>query len=154
MEGRILGLQLMEVAEAAYLATIDEEGFPQTRAVFNLRNRDQFPLLAGLFQAHKDSFLALFSTNTSSTKVQQLKANAAASVYYCKPGEWRGLMLRGRVDIAPDSELKKAVWQNGWERYYPKGLEDPDYTVLSMYPDKASYYHRLDKCSFTFGGDE
>ncbi len=35
-------LNLTETAEAVYLSTIDENGFPQTRSMLNLRNTEQF----------------------------------------------------------------------------------------------------------------
>jgi general stress protein 26 len=151
IEGIILGRQLMEVAEAAYLTTIDDGGFPHTRAMFNLRNASHFPLLRGFFAEHRDDFLILFTTNTSSVKVGQIEGNPSSCVYYCTPMEFRGLMLVGNVEIVEDTDLKERIWQEGWERYYPEGREDPDYAVLSMDPDRAEYYHRLDKAIFDFG---
>ena len=38
-------LKLIEESKAAYLTTIDSDGFPITRAMFNLRNKEQFPEL-------------------------------------------------------------------------------------------------------------
>jgi len=92
-EAKCLSLQLMEVAKAAYLTTIDAEGYPQTRAMFNLRNIYQFSNLRKLFYAHKYDFLVLFSTNTSSHKTAQVRNNPASSVYYCRPEEGRGLIF-------------------------------------------------------------
>jgi len=36
-------LTLISESKAAYLTTIDSDGFPITRAMFNLRNKEQFP---------------------------------------------------------------------------------------------------------------
>lgn len=151
-EAKRLSLQLMEVAWAAYLTTIDERGFPQTRAVDNLRSKERFPKLAKLFKNHKDDFWVLFSTNTSSAKVSQIKKNPAVSVYYCEPREFRGLMLSGLIEVVTDPELKKALWHDYWVKYYPRGVNDPDYTVLSLHPREARYYHQLRKFHFTFTG--
>lgn len=152
IEAKILGRQLMEVADAAYLTTIDVDGFPHTRAMFNLRNRDHFPRLNGLFAKHRDDFLVLFSTNTSSTKVEQIGDNPASCVYYSTPMQYRGLMLAGEMEVVADTGLKNELWHEGWERYYPRGREDPDYAVLSIYPRRGEYYHRLDRCSFRLEG--
>ena len=38
-------LQLMETSKAAYLTTIDAHGYPHTRAMFNLRNKELWPKL-------------------------------------------------------------------------------------------------------------
>ena len=150
IEGKILGRQLMEVAEAAYLTTIDEQGFPNTRAMFNLRNRSHFPLLRDIFAAHREDFLILFTTNTSSKKVEQVKRNPLGCVFYCIPMEFRGLMLAGRIQTVADPTLREKLWQEGWERYYPLGKEDPDYEVLGMYPKSGEYYHRLDRANISF----
>jgi len=149
-EAKRLSLKLMESTWAAYLTTIDADGFPQTRAMDNLRNKKRFPKLAKVFQGHEDDFWVLFSTNTSSAKMNQLKRNPAVSVYYCKPKEFRGLMLSGLMEIVTDPDLKKAIWHDYWVKYYPKGVKDPDYTVLSLHPQKARYYHQLKKFAWEF----
>lgn len=149
-EARRLGLELMEISEAAYLTTIDRDGFPQTRAMFNLRRTEQFPDLSGLFDKHRDDFLIYFTTNTSSSKVEQIRTNPRVSVYYCKPDAWRGLMLGGEIEIITDKKIKEKIWQNGWKIYYPTGVYDPDYTVLCLRPILAKYYHRLNFAQFCF----
>lgn len=149
-EAKRLSLQLMENAWAAYLTTIDERCFPQTRAVDNLRSKERFPKLAKLFKNHEDDFWVLFSTNTSSAKVSQIKKNPAVSAYYCEPREFRGLALGGLIEVVTGSDIKKTIWHDYWVKYYPGGVNDPDYTVLSLYPREARYYHQLKKFHFTF----
>ncbi len=130
-------LELLEAADAAYVTTIDTDGYPQTRCMFNLRNKKQFPKLAGVFRDHREDFMILFSTNTSSEKITQIKANSAVCIYYCAPNDFHGLMLAGNIEILNDPGIRETVWQDGWERYYPKGPDDPDHTVLRLYPKKA-----------------
>ena len=132
---------LMETSEAAYLTTIGGDGFPQTRAMLNLRNRQQFPTLVELFAAHQDDLLVHFTTNTSSAKMEQIRANPRVSVYFCNPASFHGLMLAGVIQVVADSRLKRDLWQEGWERYYPSGPEDPDHTVLRLAPAVAKGWH-------------
>jgi len=127
-------IQLIEEAEVAYLITVDSNAVPYTRAMFNLRNVEQFPSLSKLFINHQDDLLVYFSTNTSSSKVEQIKKNPAVSVYYSKPKEFRGVMLGGLLEIVTDQKIKEELWLDGWEIYYPEGVEDPDYTVLRLLP--------------------
>jgi len=68
-------LKLISESKAAYLTTIDSDGFPITRAMFNLRNIEQFPEFSEFFQKQEDIFTIYISTNTSSTKVEHLKNN-------------------------------------------------------------------------------
>ena len=147
-EARHLSLRLIEDAWATYVTTIDENGFPQTRAMDNLRSKERFPKLAKLFKPHQEDFWVLFSTNTSSAKINHIKRNPAVSIYYCKPREFRGLMLGGKMEIVTDPVLKKEIWHDYWTKYYPRGVGDPDYTVLSLYPNEAKYYHQLKRFSF------
>lgn len=134
---------LMRTAEAVMLTTIDASGRPQTRAMLNLWNSETYPGLARLMAEGAEGFVAWFTTNTSSAKMAQLQANPAVSAYYCRPGEWRGLMLGGDMEIVKDSALKRAVWQEGWALYYPGGPADPDYAVLRLRPSLVKYYHQL-----------
>lgn len=147
-----LSLNLMETAEAAYVTTIDPDGYPRTRAMFNLRRKEQFPGLTGLFKDHQDDFLVYFTTNTSSPKSSHIKKNPKVSIYYCNPSEFRGLMLSGEIEIVSDRAEKEKVWQKGWEMYYPGGVHDPDHTVLRMRPMAAKYYHQLDSFYFDLKG--
>lgn len=136
-EIREMCLDLVETGWPAYLTTVDEKGFPQTRAMFNLQNKERFPKLIPLFEKHHESYTIIFSTNTSSTKIEEIKSRPAASVYFCKPEVWQGVMFGGELEIVEDSELKKEMWHDGWERYYPQGYDDPDHTVLRLVPTIA-----------------
>ncbi|GAH15617.1 unnamed protein product, partial [marine sediment metagenome] len=122
-------LKLISESKAAYLTTIDLEGFPITRAMFNLRNTEQFPEFLDFFKNLEDIFTIYISTNTSSTKVEHLKNNPLMAVYFCDADNFQGFMLGGSVEFVDDIELKKTVWLDWWTRYYPKGVEDPDYTL-------------------------
>ena len=136
-EIREMCLDLVETSWPAYLTTVDEKGFPQTRAMFNLQNKKRFPKLIPLFEKYRESYTIIFSTNTSSTKIDDIKSRPAASVYFCKPDVWQGVMFGGELEIVEDSELKKEMWHDGWERYYPQGYDDPDHTVLRLVPTIA-----------------
>lgn len=151
-DAKALSLDLLETAEAAYVTTIDADGFPQTRAMFNLRRREQFPGLAALFRDQQDDFLVYFTTNTSSPKITHIKRDPKAAVYYCKAGEFRGLMFSGKLEIVADKSEKEKVWQKGWEMYYPGGVHDPDHTVLRLRPMTAKYYHQLSSFHFDLKG--
>lgn len=142
-ETREQSLDLMASSEMAYLTTIGADWYPQTRAMENLRRKEKFPSLIDLFASHQDDFLVLFFTNTSSKKVAQVRENPKVSVYYCRPREYRGLMLGGEAEVIMDEELKTTLWQPGWELYCPAGPTDPDYAILSLVPQFGTYYHNL-----------
>ncbi|MGB7054267.1 MAG: pyridoxamine 5'-phosphate oxidase family protein [bacterium] len=144
-------LSLLESADAAYVTTIDEQGYPQTRCMFNLRNKERFPKLIEMFEDHADDFMILFTTNTSSAKIAQIKKNPAVCVYYCKTEEFHGLMLAGNIEILNDPKIKEQLWHDGWERYYPTGPNDPDHTVLKLLPIRAKGWYKGRQFTFEFG---
>jgi general stress protein 26 len=43
-------------------------------------------------------------------------------------------MFGGQIEIIEDMDIKRALWQDGWEMYYPKGVTDPDNSVLRLRP--------------------
>lgn len=147
-EAKKSGLELMESSKAAYLTTIDFEGFPITRAMFNLRNKEQFPELSEFFQQLQHQFDIYISTNTSSSKIAHIKKNPAICVYFCDTENFRGFMLGGSVEIIIDPKVKHNLWLDWWTRYYSKGVDDPDYTLLRLCPKQARYYYKLNQINF------
>jgi general stress protein 26 len=135
-------LELVASLKIAYFSTVNTQGCPQTRAVFNLRCGDAFPGTDACYEGHDRDFLLYFTTNTSSAKMAEIRLHPDVSVYYCRPDEFFGLMLTGRIEVVEDRELKLALWQEGWERYYPQGRDDPDYTILRLRPSRMKGWHR------------
>lgn len=130
-------LDVMSVAEAVYVTTLDEDAAPCTRAMFNLRRIDQFPGASPLFEGHDGDLLVYLSTNTSSEKMRQIRRDPRVSLYYCVPRTFHGVMLSGCLHTETDPRLKQGLWQEGWERYFPSGVEDSDYTILSLRPSRV-----------------
>jgi general stress protein 26 len=125
--------EIMGRADMLSLATMAEEPYPYVRALFNLRNKRKFPSLAPFFAGK--GLAVYLGTNTSSIKMAQIGNDGWVSVYYMIPREFKGLCLSGRAIV--DADAKEAIWVKGWERYYPSGKSDPDYTVLRVEPVRA-----------------
>lgn len=123
------GLALVERSQIAILTTIDSEGYPNTRAMLRMENE-------GLKTVW-------FSTNTSSRKIAQLSVNTRACVYFVDFEKWMGLMLVGDAEILHDAEFRKRLWREGFEKYYPRGVDDPDYSVLRFTAHRGRFYHAL-----------
>lgn len=141
-------LELIETSKAAYLTTINSDGFPITRAMFNLRNKEQFPEFSKFFQEQENKFAIYIGTNTSSSKVAHIKNNPKINVYYCDPEDFKGIMFRGLVEIVNDNKLKRTIWLDWWTRYYKEGPNDPDYTLLRLNPKQARFYYKLNQVNF------
>lgn len=129
--------RVMGVAAAVTVSTLDPDGAPSTRAMFNLRRQAAFPSLAPLFAEHEQSLLVYLATNTSSEKVRHLRRDPRVSLYFCLPESFHGVMLSGEAVFEPGLAIRRALWQPGWEIYFPAGVEDPDFTVLSLLPRRV-----------------
>lgn len=140
-----LGLELMKKADAAYLTTLDKNGFPSTRAMLNLKNSKQFPELVDFMSQFDNDLTIFFTTNTSSTKVSQIINNAKVSVYYCDSESWHGFMCQGEIEIVNDRSVKDSIWLDGWKMYYPDGRDSEDYTILKLKPDYIKSYYQFNQ---------
>ncbi|MFX1363649.1 MAG: pyridoxamine 5'-phosphate oxidase family protein [Promethearchaeota archaeon] len=150
-EAKKLSLELMHYSKAVYLTTINSKGYPITRAMFNLRNKEQFPEFSEFFKELDNQFDVFISTNTSSSKIAHIKKDPKVSVYYCDPEEFKGVMFGGEIDFINDMNIKKKLWLDWWTKYYLKGLNDPDYSLLRLKPKIAHFYYRLQKIQFKPG---
>ncbi len=135
-------LKLMETADAAYLSTIDSDGFPQTRVMGNLRNKEQCRIAEELFAEHNEDFLIYMITGHSSDKMQQIRGNSKVSVYFCNSAQFHTLLLVGSVEEIDDLDLKKRIWQDEWKMHWPGGPEDPEFIILKLLPEWAKGLHK------------
>lgn len=133
-EGKKNGLRLVNKSKIAMLGTNGEDGYPNIKALLKAKNE-------GLIKIW-------FSTNTSSKKVKQLRKNNKACLYFVNKIFFEGLMLVGDVEIHNDIETKKNFWHKGDEKYYPLGIEDPDYTILCFTSKWGNYYSWLKNVTF------
>ncbi|NLO40968.1 MAG: pyridoxamine 5'-phosphate oxidase family protein [Ruminiclostridium sp.] len=117
---------LIDKAKVVYVSSIDENGYPNTKAVLSLQ--------------HDGLRIHYISTNFSTRRVSQFKANPKACIYYCDELSYQGFMLTGTIEICTDPYHKELLWREGFEVYYPKGVTDDDYCVLKFTADKGRYY--------------
>lgn len=50
-----------------------------------------------------------FTTNTSSIRVAQFKQNDHACIYFCDNRFFRGVMLRGKMEVLTDAVSKEMI---------------------------------------------
>ncbi len=135
-------MSIIEKSEAAYLATVDSDGKPEIRALLNLCNPKKYKKLVGKALKQEGEQLVLyFTTNTSSNKVQRIRNNHNAAVYFCEPEKFNGICVSGTIEEVTDEAVKEEFWQTGWLIYYHKGKKDPDYTLLKLTSTKIEGWY-------------
>lgn len=55
------------------------------------------------------------------------------------------------MEVLQDSASRKIIWRDGDERYYPQGVNDPDYSVLKFTAQKGRYYANFRSEDFEVG---
>ncbi len=133
-------ISLMDRSEFVILANLDLGGYPAIKAMLNME--------------HEGLKKVWFSTNTSSHRVEMFLKDNRASVYYVDAQSFEGLLLTGTIEIKQDCKSKEKLWRPGFEIYYSKGIDDPDYTVLEFKTVRGNYYHQLTNNSFVIKDEE
>ena len=130
--------KLIAEAKTAFIASVDENGFPNMKAMLIPRKRRN-----GL-----KTFW--FSTNTSSMRTKQYRKNPKSSIYFYEKGRfnYQGVMLIGKMEVLTDAKSKEMIWEVGDRMYYKKGVTDSDYCVLKFTAESGRYYSNFKTESF------
>ena len=118
---------LIDKNPTGVISSIDDEGFPNTKAMLPPRKREGIKYF-------------WFTTNTSSLRVSQYRTNSKACIYFFDKRFFRGVMLKGTMEVLEDAQSKGMIWRDGDTMYYPKGVTDPDYCVLRFTAQTGRYY--------------
>ncbi|MBO6027515.1 MAG: GNAT family N-acetyltransferase [Bacteroidales bacterium] len=127
--------QLADTLPVTFISSVDEEGFPWTKAMLSPRVREAVKVF-------------YFTTNTSSMRVAQYRKNPKASIYFCDTDGFKGMMLRGTMEVLTDAKSKEMIWRDGDTEYYAGGVTDPDYCVLKFTAKDGRFYSDFNPMSF------
>lgn len=130
-------IELRENAQVAYVGSVNEDGFPQIKGMLVIE--------------HDSVKTHYFSTNTSSKRVGQFRNCPKASVYYVDDtkNKYKGALFTGYIEVCTDRKTKELLWRDGFEIYYPKGIDDEDYCVYKFTAETVNYYHGLSNSTFS-----
>ena len=129
-----LAEDLVEKCEVTFLGMTNGEGFPYIDALLKLENEGVFTFW--------------LSTNSASNKVKLIRNEPKTCLYFADLKRRKGLTLLGEANLLMDTESRKKVWRNGFEKYYPDGISDSDHTVIKFTTKTGYYYYKGNKISF------
>lgn len=121
---------MIDHQSTCYISSIDEDGFPNTKAMFQPRKRN------GIREFY-------FTTNTSSQKVKCFRENPKACIYFCDKRFYLDVMLKGNIEVLENQETKDMIWQDKDILYYKEGKNDSDYCILRFTTISLRYYSGL-----------
>jgi len=126
---------LAATVNVAFISSVDEDGFPNTKA-----------MLAPFKQEGTKVFY--WHTNSPSMRVKQYKSNSKACVYFCDTRAFKGIMLKGKMEVLDDEKIKKEFWKDEYEIYYKGGYNGGDFIILKFTAETARAYADFSSQSF------
>jgi general stress protein 26 len=128
--------KLIDTQKISFIASVDEGGYPNMKAMLAPRKREGIKTF-------------YFTTNTSSMRVRQYNDDPKASVYFFDGRSFRGVMLKGTMEVLTDDVFKEMIWKDGDTMYYKGGVTDPDYCVLRFTATSGRYYSNFSSQDFS-----
>ena len=130
-----IALSVIEKSGKTIIGSIDEDGYPNLKAMLKPREMEGVKTF-------------YFTTNTSSMRVKQYRKSPKASIYFYDTRFFRGVMLKGKMEVLEDQQSKNKIWRDGDEMYYSKGKTDPDYCVLKFTAESGRLYQNFNSDDF------
>jgi len=118
---------LIDKQSVSFISSIDENGYPNTKAMLPPIKREGIKT----FYWH---------TNSPSMRVKQYRNNPKACVYFCDKRFFRGVMLKGKMEVLDDKKIKKAIWKDEFEMYYKGGMNGGDFIIIKFTAESGRYY--------------
>ena len=124
--------KFIDKRHVSFICSVDNDNYPNVKAMLKPRKR------VGLKEFY-------FSTNTSSMRVKQYLENPNACIYFYYKGliNYKGVMLKGKMEVLTDQESKNSIWKRGDKMFYKQGVTDPDYCVLKFTSTSGRFYQNL-----------
>jgi general stress protein 26 len=91
---------MIDKTTVSVISSVDEGGFPNTKAMLPPRKREGIKYF-------------YFTTNTSSMRVGHYRDNDKACIYFFDKRFFRGVMLKGTMQVLEDKDSKEMIWQDG-----------------------------------------
>lgn len=84
-----------------------------------------------------------FFTGKESEKVNELKKLEQVQISYADPKDQRYLSVTGIAELVDDPEMAERLWNPFYKAWFPKGLDDPNISLLKVDVKMAEYWESL-----------
>ena len=116
----------IEDIKVAMITTMDEEGHHRSRPMQTLK-------------MDADGCLWFF-TDRHSPKLHEMHQNPSVNLSYADNDDQTYVSVSGEAEQLDDETMKKELWNPILKAWYPKGLDDPNLTVLKVKITHADYW--------------
>jgi general stress protein 26 len=118
---------LIEKQGVSFISSVDENGYPNTKAMLPPCKREGIKT----FYWH---------TNSPSMRIKQYKENSKACIYFYEKRFFRGVMLKGKMEVLDDKKIKKELWKDEYSIYYQGGMNGGDFIIIKFTAETGRYY--------------
>ena len=118
---------LIDKQSISFISSVDEAGYPNTKAMLAPVKREGIKT----FYWH---------TNSQSMRIKQYRNNPKACIYFCDKRFYRGVMLKGTMEVIDDKEVKNEIWKDEFSMYYQGGKDGGDFILLKFTAENGRYY--------------
>jgi general stress protein 26 len=108
---------LIDRQGVSFISSVDENGYPNTKAMLAPVKREDIKI----FYWH---------TNAPSMRIKQYRNNQKACIYFYDKRFFRGVMLKGTMEVLDDIKIKKEHWKDEFTKYYTGGMDGGDFTQI------------------------
>lgn len=84
-----------------------------------------------------------FFARRSSTKVAEIRADDRVHLAFADHAGPSFISVWGTGEVVDDVDMKKRLWQPSLERWFDKGPEDPDVTLIKVSAQRIQTWGRL-----------
>ena len=118
---------LIDKQSVSFISSVDENGYPNTKAMLAPVKREGIKT----FYWH---------TNSPSMRIRQYRNNPKACIYFYDKRFFRGVMLKGTMEVVDDIHTKAEIWKDEFAVYYTGGMDGGDFILLRFTAESGRYY--------------
>jgi general stress protein 26 len=126
---------LIDKQGVSFISSVDENGFPNTKAMLAPCKREGIKT----FYWH---------TNSPSMRIKQYRNNQKACIYFYDKRFFRGVMLKGIMEILDKKKKKKELWKDEYVKYYTGGMDGGDFIIIKFSAENGRYYSNFNSENF------
>ena len=118
---------LIDKQSVSFISSVDESGYPNTKAMLAPVKREGIKT----FYWH---------TNSTSMRIRHYRNNPKACIYFCDKRFFRGVMLKGTMEVVEDAAIKNEIWKDEFSMYYQGGRDGGDFIIIKFTAETGRYY--------------
>ena len=126
---------LIEKQSISFISSVDENGYPNTKAMLPPCKREGIKTF-------------FWHTNSPSMRIKQYRENPKACIYFYDKRFFRGVMLKGTMEVLENKKIKKEIWKDEYAMYYNGGMNGGDFIIIKFTAEEGRYYSNFHSKDF------